>query len=139
MTNKVAPGGAGPCPPGMLAVISYEFDTFRFHRPKKNCESGFFFCSDGDWVINCVENPKGRLYSGMTETTTTVAGIIDRENSLISFHFPIELINKEGNTQSDFEIFNVDEDLSFGDLTLVKGNYPSTFTNNEIIINVPAK
>mgnify|MGYP003610916562 CR=1 FL=1 len=139
LTNKVAPGGGGPCPPGSLAVIIYEFDTFRFHRPKKNCESGFWFCSDGEWVITCIENPNGRRYSGITETTTTVAGVIDRDNGLISFRFPIELITKDGNKPSDFEIFNVDEELTFGDLTLIKGDYSSTFTNDEITVNVPVK
>lgn len=144
LTNKVDSGsgigvvGGDVCPDGMIAVVSYEFDTFRFHRPKKDCESGFWFCSDGKWVITCVENPNGRIHSGITESTTTVAAIIDKSNKIVSFHFPIGLIGKDGNNLSDFETFNVDEEVPFGDLTLIKGDYQSTFTNDEIIINVPA-
>ncbi|MCO6174539.1 hypothetical protein NHF50_05735 [Flavobacterium sp. NRK F10] len=138
ITSKLPAGG--PCPDGMVAVLSYEFDSFHFHRPKKNCESGFWFCTKGgEWVVNCVSNPKGKIYSSISETTTTVAAIIDRENESISFHFPIELINKNGNTINDFETFNVDEELEFGDVTLIIGDYPSTFTNDEIIIDVPVK
>ncbi|WP_320814676.1 hypothetical protein [Flavobacterium sp.] len=139
ITNKL-PAGGGPCPDGMIAVISYEFDSFHFHRPKNNCESGFWFCTKGgDWTVNCVINPYGKTYSYLTDSTTVVAAIVDRKNEVISFHFPIGLINKDGNTQSDFEIFNVDEELTFDDVTLIKGNYRSTFTNEEIIIDVPVK
>jgi len=139
LTDKLRAGG-GPCPDGMIAVLSYEFDSFHFHRPKKNCESGFWFCTKGGgWNIDCVINPNGKIYSGITDTTTTVAAIIDRENELITFHFPIELINKDGNTLSDFETFSVDEELKFADVTLIKGEYQSTFTIDEIVIDVPVK
>lgn len=144
LTNKVDSGegigfvGGDACPDGMIPVISYEFDTFRFHRPKKDCKSGFWFCSDGKWVITCVENPNGKIHSGITDSSTTVAAIIDKNNKIVSFHFPIGLIGKDGNTLSDFETFNVDEEVPFGNLTLIKGAYSSIFTTDEIIINVPA-
>lgn len=134
ITNKLA---AGPCPKGMIEVWSYEFETFHFHRPKYDCERGFWFCTDGGWTVDCVTNPNAK--SQITNTGTIVLGIVDREKEIISFHFPIELIGKGGNTQSDFETFNVDEELKFGDLSLVKGDYTSTFTNDEIIINVSIK
>jgi hypothetical protein len=138
ITNRLPPGG--PCPEGMIAVLSYEFDSFHFHRPVKDCESGFWFCTKGgEWVITCVTNPKAKIHSSLTNNSTTVAAIIDRENELISFHFPIGLINIAGNTQSDFQVFNVDEELTFGDVTLIRGNYNSTFTNDEIIIDVPVR
>jgi len=49
------------------------------------------------------------------------------------------LINKDGNTLSDFETFSVDEELKFADVTLIKGEYQSTFTIDEIVIDVPVK
>jgi hypothetical protein len=137
-TNLTSRLPDGPCPEGTIAVWSYEFESFHFHRPVKNCESGFWFCTKGgEWTVECVPIPNAK--SQLTNNGTLVLAIVDRKNKLISFHFPIELIGKDGNTQRDFETFNVDEELTYGDLSLVKGDYPSTFTNNEIIINVPVK
>lgn len=137
-TNLTSRLTAGPCPEGTFAVWSYEFESFHFHRPVKNCESGFWFCTKGgEWTLEYVTNPNAK--SQITNNGTLVLASADRKNKLIRFHFPIELIGKDGNTQSDFETFNVDEELTFGDLTLVKGDYPPTFTNDEIIISVPVK
>ncbi len=137
-TNLTSRLAAGPCPKGTFEVWSYEFESFHFHRPVKNCESGFWFCTKGGgWTVDCVTNPNAK--SQITNNGTLVLAVVDREKEIISFHFPIELIGKDGNKFSDFETFNVDEELKFGDLTLIKGDYPSTFTNDEIIINVPVK
>ena len=52
-----------------------------------------FCCVNYDFIL-----PNGRIHSGITESTTTVAAIIDKNNKIVSFHFPIGLIGKDGNT-----------------------------------------
>lgn len=135
------------CPPNSTASIHYEFSSFKFKRPKFNCESGFWFCTtDGEWIVECHDNYNGAVVASYSLSDvdnitqrTTVAGIIDYNNKIVDFYFPIELANVGGNKLSDFDVFNVDDDESINILEgveLIPGNYYSRIENTEIIISV---
>ncbi|MAX69807.1 MAG: hypothetical protein CMC76_01725 [Flavobacteriaceae bacterium] len=142
--QKIGPSG---CPENTTASIHYEFDEFRFKRPKFNCNSGFWFCTtNGGWVIECHDNFSGAVVEVIslskvdtTSRKTTVAGIINYSNSTVDFYFPKELAYLEGNKLSDFNVFNVDNDTNINiidGVTLIPGNYNTLIDDTEIIVSV---
>lgn len=128
------------CPEGTSEVWTYEFGSFNFHRPKYNCETGFWFCTtDAHWELDC-QDSDGNSYPplpAILENKAIVYALPDRDNNIISFRFPLELVDKPGNNIDDFRVFNVDDALLIDDMKLVKGNYNTTFTSNQIIVDVP--
>ena len=131
------------CPPGTHAVLSWEFDTFRFKRPKYDCNRGFWFCSDGHWVLSCEPNQYRAAEISNVDIdngTTTVSIAIYEGENYIDFYFPKELLNVGGNSLSDFTTFNVDDELMLIEgVTLKKGDYSSRIEDDEIIISVDVK
>lgn len=129
------------CPHGYHAVFEYEFDGFNFHRPKHNCESGFWFCVSGHWEIDCEANGTNGAIAiseiDLINNTTTVAAIHNKTNKTVEFYFPKDLASVGKNTLSDFSVFNVDENLKMANgIILKKGNYSSVVVGTEIIITV---
>lgn len=137
-TEKV-PEKVPDCPPGTHPVIIYEFDEFRFHRPKWNCQSGFWFCTVGGKVtVQCVpvsSFPYKSVING--KHTTVIAELTDKN---IQFHFPAALLSVEGYTKKDLSVLNVDEalEINFGSkkLKLITGDYAVNIVKDELIIDV---
>lgn len=123
------------CPEGQSAVLEYSFDEFRFHRPAKDCESGFWFCTKGGsgWHIEC--RPNAGLTASIVGTTANVwAKEVDDK---MEIHFPLELKNTEGYTAEDLSTFNVDEEYTiYEGITLKPGDYPVTETDTELVVIV---
>ncbi|MEY8849909.1 hypothetical protein AB9K26_13905 [Psychroserpens sp. XS_ASV72] len=135
------------CPPNSHAVLHYQFSSFRFKRPKYDCERGFWFCfTDPEWQVHCVDNYNGAVVKTISlsnvdqiEERTTVAGLINKGDKIVDFYFPIELVGLDGNTLEDFAIFNVDDDENIyitNGVTLIPGDYPSRVEGSEIIVSV---
>ena len=74
------------CPEGTHAVLTKEFDEFHFHRPKKECKSGFWFCTiGGKWVTRCVPNNSHAYIAGTTAYLS--ARVLD--DGKVEIHFPL--------------------------------------------------
>lgn len=127
------------CPEGTFTVYNYEFSTFRFKRPKFNCESGFWFCTtDGEWVKSCIDR-NGDPVPKISEVGAKVYAVPIKENNTVKFYFPKGLLDLPENNIEDFYEFNVDDELIFGDMKLIEGTYLSTFTEEAIVISVSAQ
>jgi hypothetical protein len=126
-SHKVIPG----CPEGMHAVLSYEFAEFHFHRPKFDCESGFWFCTvGGHWEVDCVPDRPLASING----TTAYVWAQELENGQIEIHFPIGLKDTNGYTAEDLSIFNVDEEYEiYKGITLKTGDYPVVETDVDFV------
>jgi hypothetical protein len=132
-TNVNKTSRTWPCPEGTHAVLVYEFDAFRFHRPRYNCERGFWFCtSGGQWSIQCVPNsPIAAIEGGIANIWAEELG------GQMELHFPLELKNTEGYTQEDLSTFNVDEEYEIYEGIILKpGDYSVTETENELVVIV---
>lgn len=138
-TEKV-PENVPDCPEGTHPVIIYEFDEFRFHRPKWNCQSGFWFCTVGaKWTVQCVPNASSFPYKPVIsgKHATVIAELAEKN---IRFHFPAALLSTEGYTKKDLSVFNVDEalEIDFGSkkIKLITGDYAVKLVKEELIIDV---
>lgn len=136
---------SGDCPEGYFESWSYEFNTFRFKRPKYDCERGFWFCTDGGWVLTCIDlhgQPMGPL---PPEDHTyisprggrAVAYATPGVSNEITILFPRGLETMPGNSIVDFQTFNVDSEIYIGGMQLRAGDYPTVFTTDHIICKVP--
>lgn len=125
------------CPEGTHAVWSYSFDEFHFHRPKYNCDRGFWFCTKGGsgWTVECVPNGSTAPVSTISEGKARVwAKEVDGK---IELHFPLALKDTEGYTPEDLATFNVDEEYEiYNGITLKTGDYPVQQTENELVVLV---
>ena len=130
----------GDCPPGTYLTSVYEFSEFRFHRPKMGCESGFWFCTtDGGWTKMCRDGD-GRLTQPIKDIQMqSKVYAIPNDDDIVKFVFPMKIIDLSGKGKENFEEFNVDEELVFGNLKLITGTYLSIFVEDAIVIDVPAK
>lgn len=122
------------CPEGTHAVLTYEFDEFRFHRPRRDCESGFWFCTvGGHWEVNCVPNSPFASING----TTAYVWAQELENGQIEIHFPLALKDTEGYSAEDLATFNVDEEYEiYEGITLKIGDYSVEETEIDLVVVV---
>ena len=131
----------GLCPPGSTEVWEYEFDGFRFKRPKFDCGSGFFFCTvKGNWSFVGCRDQFGTVYPAtpsLSPVGTKVIAFTNNTVNEVTILFPYGLVNKPGNNVNDFNIFSVDEEINIGNMKLKAGAYPTTFTATEIVVKVP--
>jgi hypothetical protein len=121
------------CPPGYHPHLSYSFDEFHFHRPKKGCKSGFWFCTiGGSWEVSCVSDHY-RLPASINGTTAYVWAQ-ELKNGQLEIHFPLALKNTEGYTKEDLATFNVDEEYEiYEGITLKTGDYPVQETDVDLV------
>ncbi|MCJ7933288.1 MAG: hypothetical protein MUW56_06525 [Chryseobacterium sp.] len=129
---KKLPGcGNGP---GVHAVISYEIDTFNFHRPSKGCESGFSLCVQGHWEVECHDIDHNPIASIANKKADVWADVLDTQAEL---HFPIGLKDEAGYTKDDFDKFYVDKEHELYDGVILKpGVYDITETKDEMVVLV---
>lgn len=123
------------CPPGTTLTYVFTCD-FHLHRPKFNCEKGFWFCcKEKRWDIKCLPNyhvgSVGYIYGR----------IIDGD--YMEFHFPNEIVKKQNFTKEEVAVFNVDDPLEFENekdkIQLITGDYPTIQLKEELIVRVPFK
>ena len=129
------------CDVGQHAVISFEFNCMKLHRASTGCERRFSICSDGDWLIDCVDNNLSKLSSfNPKDNKALVVGEVSVDGKSITLHFPIALKNASHFVADDFKNFGFDEDYTISeDLILSKGEYIPTFTKDEILVKVNLK
>ena len=134
-SSSLAKNSERLCPPGSVEVWEYQFNSFNFHRPVKNCESGFWFCFvDGSWE-----------FVGCQDSTGTVWPVYDdhiiaqksEEEDTIDFYFPIDAFVDHANYPTEFEVFSVDDALQFGNQELIIGEYPVEFHPDYLKVSVP--
>jgi hypothetical protein len=133
--NATAKALPDDCPPGQHPALTYDFDEFRFHRPKYDCESGFWFCTKGGsgWQIKCVDNLPFSYISG----TTAHLWARQLDNGQMEMHFPLALRETEGYTAEDLATFNVDEEWEiYPGVTLKPGDYPVKEVEKELVVVV---
>ena len=129
-----------PCPVGQHAVLSFEFNTLRFHRASAGCETRFSICSDGEWIIDCLDNSHRLSNYNSNDNTVKVVGEVSTDGNYLTLHFPIELTRLSGYVSNDFIDFGFDNDYYLTkDFSIEKGDYTPTFTNDEIIVKVNIK
>ncbi len=131
-----------PCPPGTCPQISWEIETFNFHKPRTGCNSGFGLCIKiGPGTVQC--NPC-QLYSPATISTSTgkatmKAKLVD--NSL-ELHIPIGLSTDAGYNPEEFNLFyveNATQDIYFATSYIGKlkgGTYKVKKTEKEYVVLV---
>lgn len=133
-TSKMLPG----CPEGTHAVLAYDFDEFRFHRPKYDCERGFWFCTvnGSGWYIDCVPNkPVAYIRNG-----TAFVWVEELDNNQVEFHFPLDLKNDPNYSREDLATFNVDDEyILYEGITLIPGDYAVKETATELVVVVDYK
>lgn len=130
------------CPAGTHAVLTYSCEL-AFHRPKFDCESGFWFCcGNGQWTTTCVPNSQ---YFGADKTgkTSKIKMFVEVTDQQFIFHFNASLKNEPGYSNSDLQVFNVDDALIFSigskKYQLITGDYSTIQTDLEIKVIVPVK
>lgn len=130
-----------PCEVGQHPVLSFEFNTIRFHRASTGCERRFSICSDGTWIIDCVNDSMSRKSEyNAGNNTALIVGEVSTDLKYITLHFPIEITRLAGYTPEDFNNFGFDEDYSLTkDFIISKGEYIPTFTADEILVKVNLK
>lgn len=128
-----------PCGVGQHAVLSYEFNTLRFHRASAGCQKRFSICSDGTWTIDCVDNSQKSKYN-KEKNTALIVGEIDSDGKNITLHFPIGIIKLKGYVSEDFKDFGFDSDYYLTkNIIIIKGDYVPVFTEDEILVTMPLK
>jgi hypothetical protein len=134
--SKVAPGG--PCQDGYHPVLVYEFDEFHFHRPKKGCASGFWFCTvGGGWGIDCVQNNIGSIAKIQAGKAKIWADVV---NDQLAIHFPIGLKTNGGYTVADLATLAVDDEYEvYPGYITKKGSYSVVETANDLLVLVDLK
>lgn len=124
------------CPTGTHAVLQYNFDEFHFHRPRRSCQSGFWFCTvGGSWEVNCVANTNSLLAT--INGNSAFVWAKELESNQIEIHFPIALKDTESYSAEDLAVFNVDEEYEiYNGITLKEGEYSVVETENELVVVV---
>jgi hypothetical protein len=130
------------CWPGQHIALVYSYD-FHFHRPRRNCESGFWFCTtNGHYEWACVPNSRAK-YSEENLNTNKNLVYLDVADDYFTFRFPISLKLDKRYNANDLKTFNVDEALKFSykehNYELITGDYPTIESDTEIIVKVPVK
>ena len=138
-SNKQAP----ECPPGTHPVLVNNCDFKNFHRPKKNCQSGFWFCFECDgWRIECLPNFPSAFKAIVDDKNKATVWAELTDKSVI-FHFPAALKNSNAYVSTDLEKLNVDEslELRFPNRTvkLKIGEYAVREMYGELIVEVPVQ
>jgi len=114
--------------------LTMEFDGFNFHRPKFDCEKGFWFCFLGStgWYIDCVPNVPVAYLKG------TTAFVWARElDNQVEIHFPLDLKKDPKYTADDLKVFSVDEKYTLAEnITLKPGEYAVKESDSELIVIV---
>lgn len=127
--------GQPDCPPGYHLVLVYEYDRMRFHRPKKNCESGFYICSDGHWEWVCVPDYPMAAIVGQN---ASIWGQLNESETQLELHFPAGLASTPGYTANDLSVFSVDDAKAVRpDVVLVPGAYAVSLIGSELVVTVP--
>lgn len=140
IANAQIVGRSAPnCPAGQHPVLTYACDL-AFHRPKFDCESGFWFCfSNCTWTSSCVGDLAFR--SAEREFSNEVIGELVGDNFVI--HFPKGAVERSNLSAVDKSTINVDDALQFvfngKKVTLIKGDYSTQETEYEIIATIPVK
>jgi hypothetical protein len=135
--GKTTPEGS--CPPGYITVITIDADVFNFHRPKYDCEKGFFICIRGvHFELDC--QPATRLSSYLKDSRVHGYGLLlDRQ---IELHLPAALAEHPAYANDDMSVFFVEKDWieiyskdkKIG--TMKEGDYEVKRTEEELIILV---
>jgi len=105
-----------PCPPGECSYgITVVIDQFKFHKPRTGCTSGFGLCVKVHLEPVCKPCPLG--YPTPDNMKTEISdGKVTAWWSIVSnkieLHIPAGLQNVDGYGDSDFTIFEI-EDNSF--------------------------
>ncbi|MDI1316268.1 hypothetical protein [Flavobacterium sp.] len=124
------------CGPGQHATISFEFNTLRFHRASAGCTRRFSICSDGEWIIECVDNRRLASYNPVKDSATVLVEISNDGNTAL-LRFPIEIKSLPHFKEEDFSNFGFDNDYKLTkDFVIAKGEYAPKFTDREITVTV---
>lgn len=118
-------------PPGYNWSLHYSYNDFNFHRPRFNCEHGFWFCFiDGYWHWEITPSWPVSTISG---TTAHIWGKY-LGNNKFEIHFPIALKTQVGYSSNELLNFSVDDTMYLENNTILKfGDYNTNETTTEII------
>lgn len=116
-------------------VLTYVIDEFKLHRPKHNCERGFWFCVEGHWETKTVYTTNMLVSytdpSGQSHLWASVEGKIAK------IHFPESLKYNPLFTSDDLAFLNADSPYELSKGIIVKpGTYAVTTLNKELIVTV---
>jgi len=107
-----------PCPPGECSYgVSIVFDQFNFHKPRTGCTSGFGLCIKVHVEPICKPCPLGYPTPDYNNMKTDISGEEVKAwwriiSGKLELHLPAALQNVDGYTQTDFSVFEI-EDNSF--------------------------
>jgi hypothetical protein len=123
----IAERGFAQCPAFSHPVYTYEIDQFNFHRPKYDCEKGFFICIRGHWDIRCA--PNSPFSARITEEGMVQFYALLKDNQ-IELHLPAVLAELPQYAEEDMSVFSVEKDwisISFEGRrigAMKEGDYP---------------
>lgn len=137
MEDNVLQKTFGPCDNAARIQI-YHTGTFRFKRPKFDCESGFWFCSTpGIWMGDCFDSAGNLIYSaplasfepsksGQQNGVDFRVEIVYSSENTVFMKYDLNYFNSNEYSTSDLEFLSVDEELLLTNgQNLVLGQYPT--------------
>lgn len=143
-TNLNSKVNSGPCDGASSYGISVQTD-FDFKRPKHNCQSGFWFCTETSTYLQCLDSNgdviyQVELFTGNREEPMNKysIGLVELENNEIVLSFP-KLYFENGNyTNDDLKFFSVDESIEIlPNAYLVKGDFEVFSYEESLLVLLP--
>ena len=89
---------------GRDGIWCIEFDELQIRRPKKNCESGFWICCDGEKCTNDCADDEQQPIATLNGRLATVKLDFSNANHF-ELRFPVGLKSLEGRTAKEFDFF----------------------------------
>jgi hypothetical protein len=128
------------CPPGYHPIMALTIDVFNFHRPKYNCERGFFICIKGIHFEGDCTPDYPQFFPYFKDGLVHGYGLV--LDGKIELHLPAALADHPGYAKDDMSIFSVEKDWvdvyinekKIG--TMKEGDYAVKRTELELIITV---
>jgi hypothetical protein len=127
------------CPPGQHPIISFVIDVLNFHRPKYNCERGFFICVRTHFEIDCT--PDRSIFQPFFKDGK-VQGYGVLLDGKMELHLPAALADLDEYAEDDMSVFSVEKDwvdIYFQEKkvgTMKEGDYEVTRVGEELVITV---
>lgn len=128
------------CPAFYHPRFTLVIDDVNFHRPKYDCERGFFICIETHWEIKCVPNSylvaKPKLEDGK------VHGYVLLKDEQVEIHLPAALADLDRYKDEEMNVFSVEPGIVTITLpdgstrSLKEGDYLVERVEDELVITV---